>query len=97
MHDTWASKKLWFAVGVIVIAFLYSVLAATVMPNMEHTYDAFMGILEFAAGAYLTGNVANKLVIAKANPGTVPAPAAKPAAKKDPVVPPGGPHVPDEE
>jgi len=97
MHDTWKSKKLWFAVGVITIAFLYSVLAASVLPNMEHTYDAFMGILEFAAGAYLTGNVANKLVIAKANPGTLPEPKApvKPAAAPA-KTPPGGPHVPEE-
>lgn len=91
MHDTWKSKKLWFSVGVILIAFIYAILAATVIPNLGALYDNFTGILEFIAGAYLTGNVANKLVIAKANPGT--APAAKPPAK----VPPGGPKPPDED
>ena len=96
MHDTWTSKKLWFSVGVILLAFTYALLAASLLPNLAHLFDAFTGILEFIAGAYLTGNVANKLVIAKANAGTVPDPKApaKPAAKP---VAPGGPKVPDED
>ena len=92
MHDTWKSKKLWFAVGVIGIGFVYALLASTFIGEMGKYYDSFTGLLEFIAGAYLTGNVANKLVIAKANPGTETKP-AKPPAK----VPPGGPKPPDEE
>ena len=95
MHDTWKSKKLWFSVGIIAIAFVYALLSATVVPNLGALYDNFTGILEFIAGAYLTGNVANKLVIAKANPGAVESkPTPKAPAKP---VPPGGPKVPDED
>lgn len=96
MHDTWKSKKLWFSVGVIGVAFVFAVLAATLMPKLEPMYSAFLGILEFTAGAYLTGNVANKLVIAKANPGTVVESKPAPKAPAKPV-PPGGPKVPDED
>jgi hypothetical protein len=92
MHDTWKSKKLWFAVGVIGAAFVYSILGASILPGLTHTYDGFVGVLEFAAGAYLTGNVANKLVIAKANPGTDKTEKKAPASAKA-----GGPKVPDEE
>lgn len=86
MYDSWKSKKLWFAIGAIVTAFLFAVLAASVLPRLEPMYAAFLGFLELVTGAYLTGNVANKLVIAKANPGTV----AKPKTS------PGGPKVPDD-
>ena len=94
MHDTWRSKKLWFSAGVIVVAFVYAILSATAMPNLGPLYDNFTGILEFIAGAYLTGNVANKLVIAKANPGTVES-KPKPAAPAK--TPPGGPKVPEDD
>lgn len=72
MHDTWKSKKLWFAVFAIGLAFLFPVLAAWRLPEMGEYYKDFKDFLEFIVGAYLSGNVANKLVIAKANPGTVP-------------------------
>lgn len=91
MHDTWKSKKLWFSIGVIAMAFIYAILASTIIPNMGSYYENFTGILEFIAGAYLTGNVANKFVVGKAS--TAALESAKPPAK----VPPGGPKVPDEE
>lgn len=91
MHDTWKSKKLWFAIGVIGIGFVYALLASTLIDGLGKYYDSFTGLLEFIAGAYLTGNVANKLVIAKANTGTIDPKAAKPKAS------PGGPKVPDED
>jgi len=92
MHDTWKSKKLWFSVFVIACAFGFAVLAATVMPNLGKFFDGFTSVLEFAAGAYLSGNVANKFVAGKVAP-VAEAPAA-PAPKAKPV-PPGGPHVPE--
>ena len=86
MHDTWKSKKLWFSVGVIATALVYAILSATFIPNLGSYYDSFTGTLQFITGVYLTGNVANKLVIAKSNPGKI-----------TPKAPPGGPKVPDDE
>lgn len=94
MHDTWKSKKLWFSIGVIALAFVYALLAATFVPNLGSYFDGFTGILEFIAGAYLTGNIANKFVVGKAGATVVdPKPAVKPPAK----APPGGPKPPDED
>lgn len=93
MHDTWKSKKLWFSVFCIASAFGFAVLAATVMPNLGKFFDGFTSVLEFAAGAYLSGNVVNKFVATKAPPAaevTVP-----PAAPKAKSVPPGGPRIPE--
>lgn len=68
MHDTITSKKLWFAVGVILIALVYSVLAASKFPELKGLFDGFTGFLEFVTGAYLTGNLANKVIAGKLQP-----------------------------
>ena len=72
MHDTITSKKLWFAVGVCILAFAFCILASTKLPDMKSLFDGFTGILEFVTGAYLTGNIANKWVASKAEAGTLP-------------------------
>lgn len=86
--ESLSSKKLWFSVGCVAMAFLYAILAATVMPGLLELYKEFVGVLEFIAAAYLTGNVANKWVVGKVSSDT-----EKPKAVK---APPGGPKVPDE-
>jgi len=65
MLDGYGSKKFWFAVGVVAVAFLYAVLAATHLPALKAMFETFSGILEFVTVAYLTGNVANKWVAGK--------------------------------
>lgn len=72
MRDGITSKKFWFAVGVIAIAFLYAVLAATKVQDLKSMYQTFTGVLEFVTAAYLTGNIANKWVAAKAEPQVAP-------------------------
>jgi hypothetical protein len=81
MHDTWLSKKLWFSVFCIVLAFSYALLSATILPKLESSYSVFTGVLEFIAAAYLTGNITNKMIVAKTVPvaeemleGTLPKP-----------------------
>jgi len=98
MHDTWKSKKLWFAVGVIVFAFAFAVLSATVTPTLAPMFEQFCGVLEFVSAAYLTGNVANKFVAAKAGAAVAEAPAPKVATSKKALeaTPPGGPRIPEE-
>ena len=71
MHDSWKSKKLWFSVGMVMMAFVYAVLGATIMPNLLKFYENFTGILEFFGGAFLLGNLGNKFIISKSNPEVV--------------------------
>jgi hypothetical protein len=68
VHDTWLSKKLWFSVFCLVLVFSYALLSATILPKLESSYSVFTGALEFIAAAYLTGNITNKMVAARAVP-----------------------------
>src|SRR5574343_238142 len=97
MHDTWKSKKLWFAIGVIVFAFAFAVLSATTMPTLAPMFEQFCSVLEFVSAAYLTGNVANKFVAGKVGAAAA-AEAPKVAASKKALeaAPPGGPRVPED-
>jgi xanthine dehydrogenase iron-sulfur cluster and FAD-binding subunit A len=92
MRESISSKKLWFSVGCVLLAFVYTLLAASKFPEMKSLFDGFTGVLEFIAAAYLTGNIANKWVVGKVAPAAEPEP--KPAKPKPP---PGGPKVPDED
>lgn len=62
MQDGPGSKKFLFSIGVCLLAFIYTLLAATKLPELKGLIDAFTGLLEFVTGAYLTGNIANKFV-----------------------------------
>ncbi len=66
MIDGYGSKKFWFAVGIVAVAFSYAVLAASSLPALKPMFETFSGILEFVTVAYLTGNVASKWVAGKA-------------------------------
>ncbi len=81
MLDGYGSKKFLFAIGVCLLAFGYAVLAATGLPTLKEMFSTFVGILEVVTAAYLTGNIANKWVAAKADPT-----AAKPASSKQALV-----------
>jgi len=90
MLDGYGSKKFLFAIGVCILAFGYAVLAATGLPNLKEMFSTFVGILEVVTAAYLTGNIANKWVAAKADPTAAKPPAksqqalvAEPAGKAD--------------
>ena len=65
MKESISSKKLWFAVGSVLIAFVYALLAASKLPELKPMFETFTGVLEFIAAAYLTGNIANKWVVGR--------------------------------
>ena len=81
VKESISSKKLWFAVGSVLIAFVYAVLAASKLPELKGMYDTFTSVLEFIAAAYLTGNIANKWVVGRVENGqpVVPLPQKAPA------------------
>lgn len=87
--DTITSKKLWFAVGACLLAFVYAVLAAWKLPELKGMFETFTGLLEFVSAAYLTGNLANKWITGKVDAGEPVIPpiiTKKPAAAKQPLV-----------
>lgn len=80
MRESVSSKKFLFAIGAVLTAFVYAVLAAWCLPALEPMYATFCGILEVVTGAYIVGNVGNKWVL-----GRVGAPSVK--KKAEPVDP----------
>lgn len=84
-HDTLKSKKFWFASGVVIISFIYALLAAIWFPALGGLFETFSGIVEFVTAAYLTGNVANKFVAGKFASAVAPEVAEEsPEASPDP-------------
>lgn len=65
MVDGWDSKKFWFVVGAVLVAFAFAALAGSVAPEMRPMYDSFLGFLEFSTGGYVFGNLVNKLVVGR--------------------------------
>lgn len=61
-----SSKKLWFSVFAISIAFVFAFVAAKYVLTMVPMYETFSGTVIAITAAYLTGNVVNKLVLSKA-------------------------------
>ena len=63
--DTIKSKKLWFSVGATLSLVAFALLAAK-FPALIPLYDTFTGGVVGITTVYLTGNVANKWVLAGA-------------------------------
>lgn len=64
--ESLASKKLWFSVFAVAMGFVFAYISAKHVPTMIPMYETFAGILIAVTAAYLTGNIANKLVLSKA-------------------------------
>lgn len=82
MRDGYGSKKFWFAIGVCLLGFVYCLIAVHTT-ELKGMFDGFTGLLEFVTGAYLTGNIANKWVVGKAESDM--AKVVPPAKPKDPL------------
>lgn len=63
LKESIASKKFWFAVMAVIVGFIYAVLGASKLKEMQGMYSTFTGLVEFVVAAYLTGNVANKVAL----------------------------------
>lgn len=68
MEDGLSSKKFWFSIGVVLLAFVYALLAASSYPALEGMFGVFTGFLEVVTGAYLIGNLGNKYIVSKMQP-----------------------------
>jgi hypothetical protein len=79
LHDTYLSKKFLFSIGAVVVTFAFCVLGATVVPGLKEYFNGFTGCLEFIVGAYVGGNLGNKLIATKT---TTPAAKAPEGSQK---------------
>lgn len=68
MEDGLASKKFLFSIGVVALAFVYALLAASTYDKLEPMFGTFTGFLEVIAGMYLVGNLGNKYLVSKMQP-----------------------------
>lgn len=84
LKESLASKKLWFSLFAVFIAFIFAILSSSYLPTMKEMYSTFTGLLEMVTATYLTGNLANKFILGRNTPKAKKKPdAAKPELPTD--------------
>lgn len=100
----YSSRKFIFCIAVAGIIVGVGLLAGTIMPGVAAIYVELIGGVLGAAGLFVTGNIANKFVIAKTNPGVsfqgempAPVPAKPPTDAPDKPNPNYDPNAPEDD